>query len=54
MDDIAKADVDEYICNTVKKQKTVFPRADKYNIKVAQEKQKELYAREKVLLIQQC
>ena len=46
MDDIAKADADEYIGNIVEKQKTIFPKADS-NIKAAQEKQKEQYARRK-------
>ena len=46
MDDIAKADADEYIGNIVEKQKTIFPKADS-NIKAAQEKHKEQYARRK-------
>ena len=35
MDDIAKADADEYIGNIVEKQKTIFPKADS-NIKAAE------------------
>lgn len=34
------------ICNIIEKQKAIFPKADS-NIKVAQEKQKEQYARRK-------
>ena len=46
MDDIAKADADEYIGNIVEKQKTIFPKANS-SIKAVQEKQKEQYARRK-------
>ena len=39
MEDIDKAEIDDYISDIIEKQKATFPKADN-NIKVAQEKQK--------------
>ena len=46
VDDIAKADMDDYIHNVIEKQKTIFSKTDN-NIKLAQEKQKKQYAQRK-------
>ena len=46
MEDINKAEIDDYISDIIEKQKATFPKADN-NIKVAQEKQKAQYARQK-------
>lgn len=46
MEDNDKVDIDDYISNIIEKQKVIFPKADN-NIKVAQNKQKELYTRRK-------
>ena len=46
MEDNDKVNIDDYISNIIEKQKVIFPKADS-NIKVAQNKQKELYTRRK-------
>lgn len=46
MEDIDKAEIDDYISDIIEKQKAIFPKVDN-NIKVAQEKQKAQYARRK-------
>ena len=46
MEDIDKAEIDDYISDIIEKQKAIFPEADN-NIKVAPEKQKAQYARRK-------
>ena len=46
MEDNDKVNIDDYISNIIEKQKVIFPKADN-NIKVAQNKQKELYTRRK-------
>ena len=46
MEDIDKAEIDDYLSDIIEKQKAIFPEADN-NIKIAQEKQKAQYARRK-------
>ena len=46
MEDIDKAEIDDYISDIIEKQKATFPKTNN-NIKVAQEKQKAQYARRK-------